>query len=80
MGYDTDYPTVLKTVWSEVLGGVEADTGRNFFELGGDSLAGMRLMARLYESLGIDVPVRVLFENPKCRVVHKSWNNGFRCT
>jgi len=43
----------------EVLGGSD-----NFFELGGHSLSAMQVMARVQRALGIDVPLRVLFESP----------------
>ena len=36
----------------------------NFFDLGGDSLAAMRVEVRLRETLSIELPVRVLFESP----------------
>ena len=57
--------SVVRTIWSEVLELHNLDSKDNFFKMGGDSLAGMRVIARIYEALGIEVPIRVLFENPE---------------
>lgn len=48
----------------ELLGLDEVPTTGNFFRLGGDSLSGTRLAARLQELLGAPVPVRTVFGNP----------------
>src|ERR1700682_4775899 len=59
--------SVVRAVWSEVLERQDLDPNAHFFELGGDSLAAMRVAARVYDALGIEVPVRILFENPELR-------------
>jgi amino acid adenylation domain-containing protein len=55
---------VLASLWAETLGlgrvGVEDD----FFELGGHSLLATRVLARLREALGVDLPLRAFFERP----------------
>ncbi|MGJ5753610.1 amino acid adenylation domain-containing protein [Streptomyces puniciscabiei] len=48
----------------EILGLDDVPTTGNFFRLGGDSLSGTRLAARLQELLGAPVPVRTVFGNP----------------
>ncbi|OIK27016.1 non-ribosomal peptide synthetase [Streptomyces malaysiense] len=48
----------------EILGLDEVPATGNFFRLGGDSLSGTRLAARLQDLLGTPVPVRTVFANP----------------
>ncbi|WP_052389925.1 non-ribosomal peptide synthetase [Belnapia moabensis] len=56
--------TVLARV-QEVLGASTIDRGANFFsELGGHSLLAARLAARLRDDLGMEVPLRLVFEAP----------------
>jgi acyl carrier protein len=58
----------LAQIWSETFR-LDRVVGRNenFFELGGNSLLGMELTARLASRLGIEVPVVVLFQYPTVR-------------
>ncbi len=52
----------LAGIWSSVLGvravGVEDD----FFEVGGDSLSGLRILAKTRAEFGVDIGIRELFE------------------
>jgi acyl-coenzyme A synthetase/AMP-(fatty) acid ligase len=50
-------------VWREVLGEQEIGVHENFFEIGGHSLLATRVAVRLRATLGIDVPVRGLFDH-----------------
>ncbi len=63
----------LAGLWSEVLGIANASgiggTGGigvddNFFELGGHSLLATQLVARIRQALGVEVPLRTLFQRP----------------
>ncbi len=63
-GFRTPAEEVLAGLWEEVLGrgGIGPDDG--FFTLGGHSLTGTRLVSRIREVFGIEVPLRALFEAP----------------
>ena len=54
----------LALVWEEVLGVKPVGVTDSFFELGGQSLLAVRLVARLQERLGRAVPLAALFEAP----------------
>ncbi|AKJ04229.1 non-ribosomal peptide synthase protein (TIGR01720 family)/amino acid adenylation domain-containing protein [Archangium gephyra] len=54
----------LARVWEEVLGVHAVGVTDSFFELGGQSLLAVRLVARLRERLGRTVPLAALFEGP----------------
>jgi len=54
----------LAKIWREVLNVERVGRTDHFFELGGHSLAAVRVVTRIAEMLGRDVPVRALFETP----------------
>ncbi|TQC42615.1 amino acid adenylation domain-containing protein, partial [Rhodococcus sp. WS4] len=51
-------------VFADILGGISVGAQHSFFELGGDSLSATAVTARLSAAFAVDVPARVLFENP----------------
>jgi thioesterase domain-containing protein/acyl carrier protein len=55
---------LLCRLFAEVLGVPEVPADRSFFELGGDSLVAMRLMARIRAVFDTDVSLRSLFAEP----------------
>jgi hypothetical protein len=63
----TDTIETVAAVFTDVLG-VEAGPDADFFELGGQSLQGIRIIARL-EKLGIGVSVADLFDNATPRLL-----------
>ncbi|WP_158929672.1 non-ribosomal peptide synthetase [Acidisphaera sp. S103] len=55
----------LASLWAELLGRGSVRGDDDFFALGGHSLLGMRLMARIQARFGVELPVKALFEAPR---------------
>jgi hypothetical protein len=61
----TPIEEVLTGVWAEVIGVDQVGVHDNFFaDLGGHSLLGTQLVARVHSAFEVDVPLRWLFEAP----------------
>src|SRR4030095_12488834 len=56
---------ILASIWSQFLSIDRVSREDDFFELGGHSLLALRVAARLRSLLGIEVPLRMLFDAPK---------------
>ncbi|HSL83391.1 MAG TPA: amino acid adenylation domain-containing protein, partial [Thermoanaerobaculia bacterium] len=56
--------TLVAEVWSEVLGVEGVGAHEDFFHLGGHSLVATRVVARLRDRTGVELPLRRLFEEP----------------
>jgi nonribosomal peptide synthetase protein BlmVIII len=50
--------------WSTLLGVPQIGPADDFFDLGGDSLLALRLLAMMRDEYGVDVPVARVFESP----------------
>ncbi|MEO5877875.1 MAG: amino acid adenylation domain-containing protein, partial [Streptosporangiaceae bacterium] len=53
----------LAALWAELLGLEKIGVTASFFDLGGNSLAAVRMVAEIRERLGFDLPLRSLFGN-----------------
>jgi amino acid adenylation domain-containing protein len=55
---------ILVAIWAQVLGAAPSSVHDNFFDLGGHSLHAARVCYRLQEQLGVEIPLRAIFETP----------------
>ncbi|HEY0729728.1 MAG TPA: amino acid adenylation domain-containing protein, partial [Pyrinomonadaceae bacterium] len=60
----TEMEEMVAEIWRQTLGITQVGVGSNFFDLGGHSLLGTRVMSQIRENCGIELPLRVLFEAP----------------
>lgn len=56
---------LIAEVWSHVLGTPQISADDNFFKLGGHSLLAIKLVAGVRSELGIRLPVKKVYENPR---------------
>jgi acyl transferase domain-containing protein len=61
---ENEIEQTIAVIWQEVLGIDQIRRNDNYFELGGDSLIGLKLIVRLKEAFSLELPLRTLFEHP----------------
>ncbi|MEI8238186.1 MAG: amino acid adenylation domain-containing protein [Actinomycetota bacterium] len=59
----TSTESVLAAVWRDVLGRGAIGLDSDFFDMGGNSLLAMRVIARVRARFGVDLSVRAMFES-----------------
>ncbi|MDJ0835202.1 MAG: amino acid adenylation domain-containing protein [Acidobacteriota bacterium] len=64
---DADTGKRLAAIWCHTLGLTSVGPDDDFFDLGGDSLIGARLFARIQEEIGITLPPSALYEHTTIR-------------
>ena len=59
-----DYEALVAAIWQELLGVEFLSADDNFFALGGQSLLATRVITRIHEETGVELPVRAIFDSP----------------
>lgn len=59
-----DLEAALARLWGEVLGARQVSVEQDFFELGGNSLVAVQLIALIRKKIGVRLPMRSLFQVP----------------
>lgn len=54
----------IKDIWSDVLNVPDIRAEATFFELGGQSISAVRIVARIEDELGVQIDMGDLFEDP----------------
>ncbi|MFL6290862.1 MAG: amino acid adenylation domain-containing protein, partial [Thermoanaerobaculia bacterium] len=55
---------LLSGIWTDLLAAADVAPHQNFFELGGHSLLATRMISRVRAVLGVELPLRSVFEEP----------------
>src|SRR5690349_13026821 len=64
MAIAADTTAAIAKIWEAVLRRPGVETHANFFDIGGDSLKAMEVVARVSEILQVDLPLMAFFEDP----------------
>jgi acyl carrier protein len=60
----SDVARTVEKIWADVFGVPSISGGKTFFELGGQSISAVRIVARIEDELGVLVDMGDLFEDP----------------
>ncbi|ASZ09472.1 hypothetical protein CK934_00005, partial [Chitinophaga sp. MD30] len=61
----------LSAIWSSLLPVAQVGVHDHFFELGGNSLSAMRMVAAIRNAVGIEVSIRSVFRYPTIALLHE---------
>lgn len=70
----------LAAIWKELLGGIEPGRDEDFFDLGGNSLAGLRMFARIQREFDVSLPLATLLRARSIRVLSTAIESGVGAT
>ncbi|HVQ92032.1 MAG TPA: SDR family NAD(P)-dependent oxidoreductase [Mycobacteriales bacterium] len=60
----TELEATIARIWAEVLGFDRVDVDDSFFDLGGNSLVAVQLIAQIRKAVGVRLSMRALFDTP----------------
>jgi amino acid adenylation domain-containing protein/non-ribosomal peptide synthase protein (TIGR01720 family) len=66
----------LSRIFAEVLATGKVGVEDNFFTLGGDSIASLRLMSRVRRAFGVDIPLHEFFDSPTIGALAEAVEDG----
>jgi phthiocerol/phenolphthiocerol synthesis type-I polyketide synthase E len=72
----TEIEQVIVNVWQDILGIDQLGIHDNFFDLGGNSLIGLKIISRLKKELNMEIPITALFEGPTISALAKVISKG----
>ena len=61
----TELEQQVAAVWADILGAERVGLSDHFFEMGGHSLLAMQVISRLRQTLAQEVPLKLVFEQPR---------------
>jgi acyl transferase domain-containing protein len=60
----TETEELIAGIWARSLGAADVDRDRSFFEIGGNSLAGMQVLDEIARTFAVELPLGVLYDHP----------------
>ncbi len=60
----TETEEMIADIWARSLGVIDLDRDRSFFEVGGNSLAGMQVLDEIARTFAVELPLGVLYDHP----------------